>query len=381
MGNQTQEYKDAVEFATDCREIDIHNLPVNFDCKGQLGGGLAICGFALVWGGIPTAVLIGSIIKGTFAPPMLFVLLFSGIGLCIFLFGLSTMLRREKIFLSSHEIRVERKRLTGSESWSEPLSSFVGIDSFERVVKTKNSSYTVYYLVLVHHDSTKNVCIYASRHGVAHRTMQEGACRALGLPAISGRDQTGFVTRTVADLDKSVRDLVREGKLRVDFNPAGPVPEGIDLKTGEGMLTVSWDRKKTAGSWRFFVPLLIVIPVAMIVAGFIFGGMAIMISVFGLFFVVPVVAAIFLGSMVKEEMLIHPQQIITRIATARWGHFMEKSVDTSHIEEIRIVNARQTGRTRCLLLVTDSEQYRFGTGLSEEALEWLRQCILFVVSR
>ncbi len=380
MGNQAQEYKDAVAYTNENREIQFDSMPVSYD-SGYSWGGLLISGFALIWGGIPTAILIGSILNGQFAPPLLFVLLFSIIGLGLFLFGLSIVFRREKFFLSPSEIRVERKRLTGSESWSEPLSSFAGIDSFERRVKTKNSSYTVYSLVLVHSDPSKNVCLYSSRNGTGHRTMQEGACRALGLPAISGRDQTGFVTRHVDDLDKSVRDLVREGKLRVDFNPAGPVPKGIELKTGEGMLTVSWDRKKTAGSWRFFVPLFSAIPVAMIIAGFIFGGMAIIISVLGLFFVVPVVAAIFLGLMVKEEMLIHPQKIITRIATARWGHFLEKSVDTSHIEEIRIVNARQTGHTRCLLLVTDGEQYRFGTGLSEEALEWLRQCILFVVSR
>lgn len=380
MEKASDQYKEAILFSGNTREISLGQLPMTLQSEGNLSSGIIICLFALAWGGIPTGILIAGILMGNFTPPLLFTLLFTVIGLSIFIYGLVMIIRREKVVVSSSDVQVSRRSITGSQFWSEPLSAYVGISTHEKHVKTKNSSYTIYYLILTHSDATKNICLFASRKGEGHRARQEDFCRALQLPAVMGRENGEFVTRGIDDLDKSIKELVRDGKLRVDFSPASQVPAGIELKTENGGLTVSWDRKNIKGMTRYLIPLLIVLPVGFIILGFILGGVGIVFAVFGIFIVIPVTAAILLGGLVKEEMIIHPSRVTTRIATARWGHFFEKSVDPAKIEEVRIRQG-QMAHDRDLVLVTDEGDYKFGKGLSLESLEWLRQCVIFVISR
>src|SRR3990172_10032397 len=59
------------------RRLDVTALPATRVDKGAKGAGIFMMIFALVWGGVPTLMLIASIASGKFEPAMLFMLIFS----------------------------------------------------------------------------------------------------------------------------------------------------------------------------------------------------------------------------------------------------------------------------------------------------------------
>jgi len=70
--------------------VDTAHLPFEWESsKGSKAAGVFLVIFALFWGGMPTAILVGSIASGKFEPEILFTLIFTVIGIGIFIGGLA----------------------------------------------------------------------------------------------------------------------------------------------------------------------------------------------------------------------------------------------------------------------------------------------------
>jgi len=356
--------------------LRFESLPAEYTARGSKSLGAFLMVFPCVWGGAPTAIVIWSLARGTLEPGMLPLLLFTAVGLALFLFGLNQFFYEERVVLSRKEIRFTRKSLFGTRTWCEPTRSFQGI--LRRTVRRSrsHSRYTVYLLELVHPDKDKTVTIYRSTSGEGFRQRQEEACRALGLPALEESSE-GLISRSVEDLHKSVGELVRESKLAVDFDPSAPVPEGLSLSTDpeSDTLTITFTQR------RF--PLLgaligLGFPAAFIYLGFRVDEVPVVFGVLGCLFAAVVVLGMVWSHLATVQLRIRPSGLELLVATP-WGSFPLKKIEASDVKAVKIGRSRRAAQG--LVVVTGDDETMCVSGVSREALNWLRGCILAVLSR
>jgi len=219
-------------------ELPIGERPVTVTRTGSTFGGLFMVVFALLWGGLPTMALIQNGLPGAGQPENWLFLIFPVIAIGILAFGLRQLLWRKTITLDDLFVTVEERGLFGTESWQEQLTAYRGVLSRSRRVKTKNSSYTLYLVDLLHDDSKRTINLYSARSKRDWRAKWEAYARWLKLPAVEQADG-GVVARDVADLDKPVAALIREGKLEVDYGQLQERAEGLAVDIEGDALVVT----------------------------------------------------------------------------------------------------------------------------------------------
>lgn len=102
-----------------------------------------------------------------------------------------------------------------------------------------------YIIELRHKNLHKVAPLYISTSGKNIRSKWKYYAKKLNLPALILTND-GLVKRDVEDLDKSVKELFREGKLKNDYNAADCLPESVILvrkkdKTVIKMAKILWD--------------------------------------------------------------------------------------------------------------------------------------------
>ena len=358
------------------RRLDVSALPATRVDKGSKGTGIFMMIFALVWGGVPTLMLIASIASGEFDPAMLFTLIFSVIGAGLFAGGLHLLFSSTTTLIDRNRVTVTKKSLLGTKQWSEPLSAFEGILSrSEYHSGGKNRpSYTLYIVELRHADPKKAVRLYESRSDLDFHPIWEDYCRQLALPAVE-TDGDRLVKRDVADLDKSVRELVREGKVKVDFDPAKPPPAELSLRVDGDVLELTVVRKKSSPV-GFAIALLI--PCVFIYIGFFIKDCPIVFGIFGAIFLAIFAAVGVLSLLAREQISIGKDEIRSR-QVMPWGVMEGARVRSADIEVVRIGKEAGAGRD-AVLLQTDGGNVKVGEGLSSESLEWLKNCVTRIIS-
>jgi hypothetical protein len=322
-------------------------------------------------------MLLAAIGSGKFDPGMLFMLVFAAIGLALVVGGINQMVGSTVIDIDLNSVSVTRKTMFGTRQWSEPLSRFEGaLSRSEYHSGGKNRpSYTLYIVELKHVDPKKSLRLYESKSDMCFRTVWEDYCRQLNVPALE-MDGTRVVKREAADLDKSVRELVREGKMKVDFDPSRPPPRELALRADGDVLELTVVRKKTASIVGMVV--LLAVPATFMCVGFLVPAVPVGFGIVG-----AVLFAIFLlvsvsSLLSREQIRIGKESVETRQVT-RWGVRGGDSVESSRIETGRI--GTQDGRGQnAVLLETDEGTVGIGSGLSQESLEWLKNCIARVIS-
>ncbi|MEQ9643499.1 MAG: hypothetical protein RIM84_26000 [Alphaproteobacteria bacterium] len=119
-------------------------------------------------------------------------------------------------------------RTRGKDRWTEPLDAYEGVMWREQIRRSKNSSHRVYFLDLKHaRDPDRTVPLLFRRTEKGLRGCWEGAAAALGLPALRELDNGEVLRREAADVDKSLRDLAREGRREVPEDSFTLPPEDV----------------------------------------------------------------------------------------------------------------------------------------------------------
>ncbi len=361
--------------------VDLSQLPATHVRTHSKVLGVLLIMFSLLWGGIPGAALIHALLTGQFEPEMLFLGIFVAIGAAIFLTGLWIITFRKKIIFDESEITVDKKSIFGHKFWQEPLERYKGV--LKRTEHHRSSgrrgggaSYTLYIIELCHDERTKRVRLFTSRSREGFRSRWKDYARRLELPAM---EQEGgeTITREVEDLDKSVRDMVAEGKLGIDFDPTEAPPEGFEVKReGNALcLGLSNRHKSTLGA-----ALMLIVPVAFIYLGFFLTeGRGNMLGLIGVFIFLLLLGWLIWTTVARRTVLLYPEKIHIFYRT-RWGDTKGKVYLSEAIEDVRVGSAAERHGRPALIIATGDNKEALCGGLSDEQLVWLRNCILAVIA-
>jgi len=355
-------------------KFDLAQLPATLTKTGDRRLGMIFTLAGVLFCGVVFVILIATllrILQGAFrfdGNILGMLLLNSLFGYVMLMVGLHHLLivttTVDKVRISSSS-----RSLFGSKQWAEDLEAYVGIlYRNEYHYQGKGSSYTLYIVELCHTDKEKIVILYQSTSPEGVRAIWEDSCRKLNLQAVE-KDGSSLIKRDVEDLDKSVRELVNEGKLNIDFDISQSPPKGLQAKSVGDMFQVIVKVK--------YFSLFGIVVIALMIWGlffyFTFGGKNwvtfVILSI--LFFILGVkalVSIVFTRASIKLG-----ENTIFVNAITPWGETAGTTIVASEIESV-VVSGYE------VLIKTDERQVAIGRGLSAEALQWLKNCILTITS-
>jgi hypothetical protein len=355
-------------------EMDLSSLPAERVQTGSRVFGLFIVVFALFWGGAPILGLISELQTGRFGVETLLFLIFPVIGLGLLLFGVHSLIWRRRVAFDGHEFTVVEQGLKGAKRWREPLSAYQGVLRHTRRVRTKNRSYTLYMIDLVHADGERTINLYTSRAKAGFREKWENFARRLALPAFE-EGAGGMVRREAEDLDKSVGQLIDEGKVEIDYDTLARPAQGLAVSF-EGD-TVVMTRTGPINSWwgsliavlfpLIFVGVAVYAPDMPVFSRYLFGGL-------GALFEVLFVTGVLTDLLSRQRLRIGPDGARVNRAYAR-SESAGKTLQDAEIETVNLAGKSGGSRT-ALVIAGDRKSLNFGRGLPRRSLEFAMNTVL-----
>ena len=364
-------------------------LPIEYREGARIGGGFVLLAFGGVFAGFPLLMIVlGQAGDETIpAPAYLLLGVFLLVGLGIMAGGVSSLLHKLELDITSAGVRGLRRSLKGTRTWTDPFPDYRGVLAEEEYHSggKNRSSYTLYKVILKHqHEDDRDVLLYCSRSSDRHRGKTEMYARLLQRPVLLEEGDGRYVERAVEDLDKSIKELVQAGKMDVDFNPYEQ-PQGgkLTLTTEPAGYRFEYRYRGFGSSLTGFVFLCAG-------AGLVYWyfGPGVPDSAEGSPWVVPIVGTVFalIGVITtafalfgSTSLTVHRDGLHTWTRLLNWT-FGDKRLPASSVEEIR-VGKNKRGRLG-LTAQSDHDSLSFGTQtLSVEELEFVRRCIIATISR
>ncbi len=361
------------------RHIDLSRLPVTHEDKGSKVAGIFLILFALLFGGIPTFILLTAISDGSFEPAMLFLLIFTLIGVASLVAGIGVFTHRKTIRIDGEQVSVDSRSVFGHKTWTESLSRYQGIllRSEHHSGGKNSSSYTLYIVELYHEDRKKRIRLYQSLSPSDFRRIWQESCRYLNMPGLEG-EEGNMTVRDAQDLDKSVRELAQEGKLDVAFDPDKPPPAGFDLKVDGGKLRITMPRTRGAAIGLLLGMLFAGV---FVYIGFFIDDAATVFGIVGIVFLGIMIAATIWTVISQKILLVAPASIKVFHRTP-WGDTRGTELPVEMITNIRIGRPSDNSQERKGVVLTTADRcLSIGQGLPDDALQWLQSCLLTVITR
>lgn len=354
--------------------LDLSSVPAESTQSGSRFFAFFVIVFALLWGGFPVVGLIHELEAGRVRPDLLLFLIFPAIGIGILLFGLHQLLWRRTVAFDGAAFTVTERGLRGERQWREALSAYLGVVRRTRRVRTKNSSYTLYMVDLAHGDSDRVVNLYTDTSDRNFRQIWEDYARRLKLPALE--DAAGGITRRdAADLDKSVGELIGEGKVDIDYDTLSRPAEGLAVGfEGDDVLIT---RTGPQSTW-WGVLIAVLFPLVFVGVGLFapdlhffgrvaFAGMGLL---FETLFVIGVV-----GDLTSRKRLrVGPDGVLVCAVSGR-GENKGKHIGSQAIESVTV--AAEAGKWGSWVVIAgDRKTLKFGNGLPRPSLDFAMNTVL-----
>lgn len=306
---------------------------------------------------------------------------FAWVGIAILLGGVHLAIMRKEVRLDAESVTVRTRGLVGRKAWTEPLSAYRGVmlRSKWEAGGRNQQAYQVFLVELQHEDPKKTVEIFQSRSDKGwHATWREVSLR-FRLLALEETPE-GVVGSLPEDLEKSVRDKVREGALEIAFDPSAPPPAGLAVQAAEGGLDIrvlqrNW---RSSGLWGGVGGIVAGLGFLVVMVAWGLPGIVLAV-VTGLCIVATV--ALFGGFMASRARLQVGRDAVTASLVTPFGEMRKQVIDTARISGVQIGAPKGQQSGSCLHILTDDGRVYVGTGLSRPALEWLRNCLLAAVAR
>ena len=354
-------------------KADLSDLPQTLDLSPSRAGAVVILVFGAGWSAFSWPLV--SQAAGQQHLALLFTLLFPLIGLAMILGGVATLFRRRKVTFLGDGVEVEGRGLRGAESWYEPYTGFRGVLHRQEVVRRKNSSTTYQIIELLHEDPARCVLLYVKPTKKVPRERWEDYARRLKLPALeaSGAD---VVARDHKDLDKSLKDLVEEGKVTHAFDSEAPAPSGLYLeRQGEDRLRIVI----TAARYPlWFLGIFLLAGAGMMVAAITTGEKPLLLFGVGLLF------AGLPGYMLYRDRRSHRSLELDRRRLKVIDALQSDSRGRKDLalEEIEAIAVRKADGNlgRELVISSDRGAVHVGGGLSKPALAWLKDYLTAAIA-
>ncbi len=361
------------------KRMDVSSLPAEHTERGSRFAGFFVLVFSLFWGGGPTVGFLYMVAEGDFEPMMLFMLIFTVIGAGLFVLGLYLLTQVTTTRIDGRTVFRDAKWMFGHKVWEEPMANYPGVvQRSEYHSGGKNSpSYTLYLVELHHDDKRRRLRLYESRSDAGIRGIWEDYCRQLGKPALEA-DGASWRERPVEDLDKSVRELAREGKVKVAFDPTLPPPAGLKLSVDGDALRIVISKGKSS---PLGLILFMAIPAVFIYIGFAVDGAPMLFGIVGLVFLM-IMLAVLAWSLVAKAVLEVRGSGVRFLWTTPWGDTPGVSMDAEKVESVTVGKpAVGNSRGNAVIIAGDLGTIPVGQGLDAAALEWLKNCVLAVLTR
>jgi len=358
-------------------DLAIERFPHAIHSRGSNFTGIFLIVFSSVWGGLPTFILISIFNKGEFKPFHFFFFIFTITGVLLFVYGVSQFFLKQSWQMTPTHIIHDKTGLFGTKHWMEPISKYRGIlSSIERRSSggKNNSTYPVYVLYLFHEDSNKSIKLFESRNNKYVRSKWEKYAQKFNLPAVE-KIGKGYVERKVENLDKSAKDLIKSGGLKLDFNPKSNPPKGLTfVKAGAGLLLV---QNRSKFMLFFQAIIMLIIPAVFIYIGFFAVKTSIVFGLVGILFAIIIVVGFIYESITKPCFDVN-QSFIHVYRLTPWGQTKGVMFNANDIEAIEV--KRTENNFDEVVISTDAKESSVTSGLSKEARHWLRDFMIYTIS-
>ena len=352
-------------------EGDPRRLPMELDyapSKLQAGAILLFSGGLVLMLG-PHALMIWSV---GYAP------LSAKIGMSIMpLLGLSGLLHallrlfeRKRVRIKSTMVEGRHTSIFGVRQWREPITRYTGVQHHTRTVKRgRYGTVTLQIIELIHPEPGKSLPLMVKEALQLAPTEIERYARALGRPVLV-TDAGEIRPRDVANLDKPVFELLRDGRLKTDFNPATPPPAGIAIASSE---THQGTRLLLMADTSLVYPvgLLIILGASLAAAR--------LDNTMGLYVATAAALTIALLAVYaqrqKRELVVADRSLSYRGMALIERPFgaNRQSIALRDIEDVRVDTA---STTHALVIEGRNNVIRVGTALPDTTLSWLKGFLL-----
>jgi hypothetical protein len=270
--------------------------------------------------------------------------------------------------------------------WEEPLPAYLGVVS----VTTMKSFHLgegprdkhPHILVLQHRtDPNRSVKLYGSDWPDDLWAKQTHYGRLFSLPGLI-ETSGGIAVRHTEELGKSVRQRVAEGTLRVSFDPIAKPKGGLlQVQMEKEGLVLRAGRQAWGVVGRLFPPALIVSGAGMTALGLLLGHWSHgILTAIGAAQMALGVGTRFAFWVAPEELAVSAEGVCRR-RRHPWGTFGKLSIPADSIEEVAVREPTGGGKNTVVQVISRAVTIRFGALLSEEEKEWVRDCIIVVISK
>ncbi len=357
-------------------------LPVEVERKGSkiLAAVLVVLGVPF---GVGAAMAIASVAKGG-TGPLVAGGVFGVVSAALFIGAAHCWVSRHEWTFAADGVEHRWRGLRGWRQWTEPMAAYRGILCKEEYHSGgKNSpSYTLYLLFLEHGtDPKKTVQLYSSRSSEGFRAKHEHYARLFGLPVLIPTE-SGIQERAVEDLDKSVRQRVAEGTLEVTFDPmAGPPGARLAIAV-KGDALIIWTLCGPLGrAGKVVGPILLLAGLGFAVGGPFAGegALTVLWTIGGILETAGLVLT-FGDRSFRQELLLSPKEMRSRWRTP-FGMFGVRVVSANEVEEVVVRTPTGSRGFTMVQAIGDRATVSYGIGLTKAEKEWVRDCIVAVISK
>lgn len=355
-------------------KLDLASLPTAATQVGNRFFAIFIIVFALIWGGFPVFGLVSVLQEGRAGPETVLFFAFPLAGAGLVLYGIHSLLWRRSVTFDGAAFTVAERGLFGERQWAEPLTAYQGVMRRTRHVRTKNRNYTLYIIDLLHRDSDRSINLYTDTTERGFRAIWEEYARRLRLPAFE-EGEGGIVRRDAEDLDKSVGELIREGKVEIDYDTLSRRAEGLAVGFEGDVVVVT--RTGPANPWwgsllavtlpLVFIAVAVFAPDLPLFGRLIFGGMG---ALFELLFALGVMQDL----ISRQRLRFGPDGVsVSRVTSS--GESAGQRMAAAEIESIAVARGSDHWRGE-IVISGDSGSLKFGKGLPRASLDFLVNAIL-----
>ena len=298
------------------------------------------------------------------------VLMVIGIGiivnLCISYF------RYKKIYYDGKNITVISRNGTHTPvSFKEPIKNYEGvrfrIEFFVYGFINKNR----YIVELYHKNSKKIVPLYISTHNHNVRKYWEDYAKAFNLPAMIETDE-GLVIRQISELGKSVKEMAGKWNLKEKFNPNSTPPKSLIVKNKDRKIIIKiknrlWDAYTIIGIVMIWFTALFTI------TNFQLGNNHI------ITFIGTILTIMSIAFLLNKEKLVLKKYKIVNVHKFIFSRKKDE-INKSEIEAVDVTLNPATGR-HYITIISDKKTIIFGKKLPIEDLRWLKNFLLYELSK
>ena len=299
------------------------------------------------------------------------------IALGLIIYSIFSFIRCKKFFFDGKEFHIVYRPAIGiKHQFREPLSNYLGVRLRVLFVQSGLFNKNRYIIDLYHQDNNKIVPLYISTNNKNIRQIWEDYAKTLKLPALSVGDR-GLNSRAYEDLDKSVKELSKAGKLPFIASGNLPAPNSLSVNQKKDSIVI----EPKGIYWDTFSTLFLFIAIA---ATFILLAGGVYLTIIGTTF--PLKYWIF-GGITLLSILYFAVRLLTsyilvldnnhvRVTETLFGSELKSiKLATDKIKNIELSYNPTIGRYD-LTIISDEKILAFGNRLPVTDLLWLKDFVI-----